>query len=245
VHHISVFDTGLFAAIILLAYTAQALTGFGSTVLTVTLAALFLPIPFIMPIAVVLNLPFGAWMMWREWNQISWPILRREILPLMTIGAIVGVLCATALTGINLKRPLGAIIMVLAALELQRLYARVEYRPPAPLRRGLMLASGFMQGLYATGGPLLASAMAGSGLHRTQRRATMMVVWMLLNTAMTLHYLLSARFTPDIVQLSLWLLPMTAIGLWVGQVLHERINENQFRLLVNLLLLVSGAGLLR
>lgn len=238
-------DIGLFAAIILLAYIAQALTGFGSTLVTVTLAALFLPIPFILPIAVVLNLPFGAWMLWREWNQIDWPMLRREILPLMTLGAIIGMLSATALMEVDLKRPLGAIIMVMAALELQRLYARVEYRPPAPLRRGLLLASGFMQGLYATGGPLLASAMAGSGLNRTQRRATMMVVWMLLNAAMTLHYLLSARFTPEITRLSLSLLPMTAVGLWLGLHLHDRINETQFRLLVNVFLLLTGVALLR
>lgn len=241
----SPFDGALLAAIILLAYTAQAITGFGSTVLTVTLAALFLPLSFIMPIAVVLNLPFGVWMLAREHHEISWPVLRREILPLMAVGAVIGMISASALADINLKRPLGAVIMVLAALELQRLYAHAEYRPSTPLRRGLMLAAGLMQGLYATGGPLLASAMAGSGLRREQRRATMTVIWMVLNTSMTVHYLFSARFTSEIVHASLWLLPITGLGLWLGLAAHDRINENQFRLLVNLLLLICGAALLR
>lgn len=238
-------DGALLAAIILLAYTAQAITGFGSTVLTITLSALFLPITLIMPIAVTLNIPFCSWMIWRERSAINWPSLRREILPLMLIGLIIGAVSATALSGINLKRPLGAIIMVLAALELQRLYARVEYHPHRLLRRVLILASGFMQGLYATGGPLLASAMAGSGLSRVARRATMTMVWMVLNIALTVHYVLDDRFTPSMTQITLWLLPVTALGLWLGLHLHDRINENQFRLLVNLLLLVSGAALLR
>ena len=241
----SLADGALLAAIILLAYTAQAITGFGSTILTITLAALFLPITLIMPIAVVLNLPFGAWMIWREHSEISWPLLRREILPLMVIGLIIGAASAAMLIGINLKRPLGAIIMVLAALELQRLYARVEYHPHTALRRALILASGFMQGLYATGGPLLASAMAGSGLHRVARRATMMMVWMVLNLALTVLYILDHRFTTPMTQITLWLLPVTALGLWLGIHLHDRINENQFRLLVNLLLLISGAALIQ
>lgn len=241
----SLADGVLLAAIILLAYTAQTITGFGSTVLTITLAALFLPIALIMPIAVVLNLPFGAWMIWRERSEINWPLLRHEILPLMAVGVMIGAASASVLSGINLKRPLGAIIMVLAALELQRLYARVEYRPHTMLRRGLMLAAGFMQGLYATGGPLLASAMAGSGLSRPVRRATMSMVWMVCNLALTALYILDHRFTMPMTQITLCLLPVTILGLWLGIHLHDRINENQFRLLVNLLLLISGAALIQ
>jgi uncharacterized membrane protein YfcA len=80
-------DGGLFAVIILLAYTAQAVTGFGSTLLTVTLAALFLPLGFLMPVAVALNLPFCAWMIWRDRSEIDWQHLKKDILPLMTLGA--------------------------------------------------------------------------------------------------------------------------------------------------------------
>lgn len=135
-------DGALLAAIILLAYTAQAITGFGSTVLTITLSALFLPIALIMPIAVALNIPFCAWLLWRERSSINWRLLRGEILPLMAVGVFIGAASASALSGINLKRPLGAIIMVLAALELQRLYAHAEYHPHVLLKRGLILASG-------------------------------------------------------------------------------------------------------
>ena len=241
----SLADSSLLAAIILLAYTAQAITGFGSTVLTITLAALFLPIAFVMPIAVVLNLPFCAWIIWRDRVEIDWTLLKRDVLPLMTVGVVAGAASAVSLADINLKRPLGAIVTVLAALELWRLYRRVEYKPSATLRKTLILASGFMQGLYATGGPLLASALAGTHMHRSARRVSLMVVWMVFNTGLTIHYLLNGSFTAQTTQASLWLLPLTAIGLWAGDFLHDRVQETSFRILVNLLLVISGAALLR
>lgn len=238
-------DAALLGGITLLAYTAQALTGFGSTMISVTLGALFLPIPLIMPVAVMLNIPFCSWMLAREHRDIRWPLFWREILPLMGLGLTVGVLSVASLDGINLKRPLGAVIVVLASLELHRLYMRRDYHPHALLRRALMLASGFMQGLYATGGPLLATAMAGGGLTRAERRMTMTLAWLVLNSALTIHVLASGGFSAEMLHVSAWLLPLTGIGLWAGTRLHERINENQFRFLLNLLLLASGAALIR
>lgn len=241
----TLLDGGLLAAIVLLAYTAQAITGFGSSVLTITLAALFLPIPFVMPIAVALNIPFCAWMIWRDRAAIDWTMLKRDILPLMALGVIAGAASASVLAGINLKRPLGALVVVLAALELRRLYLNIEHKPRPALRNALVLASGFTQGLYATGGPLLAAALAGSGMSRSARRVTLMVVWMVFNTALTIHFVANGSFSSASLHASLWLLPLTALGLWAGDHLHHRVQENHFRFLVNLLLVVSGTALLQ
>lgn len=241
----TLFDGTLFAAIILLAYTAQAVTGFGSTVLTVTLAALFLPLSFVMPVAVALNLPFCGWMIWRDRTHVDWRLLKREILPLMTLGVFVGAASATALSHVHLKRPLGAIVLVLALLELWRHYRKLEYKPSVALRHALVLGSGFMQGLYASGGPLLASAMAGTGMHRSVRRASLIVVWMIFNSALTVLYITAGQFTPEISWACLWFLPLTALGLWLGDVMHDQVSEATFRVLLNVILVISGAALLR
>lgn len=241
----SLVPCALFAAIVLLAYTAQAITGFGSTVISITLAALFLPIPFIMPIAVALNIPFCGWLLWRDRSEIDWALLRREVLPLMTLGVVAGAASSTALADVNLKQPFGGLVLLLAGLELWRLYHRIEHRPAPALRQALVLASGFTQGLYASGGPLLAAALAGSGLAKSVLRASLLMVWMVSNIGLSVNFVAGGRYSLEMAWATLWLLPVTALGLWLGDRLHDRVEERQFRLLINLLLLVSGVALLK
>ncbi|HUP92304.1 MAG TPA: sulfite exporter TauE/SafE family protein [Solimonas sp.] len=233
----------LLAAIVLLAYTAQAVTGFGSTVLSLTLAALFLPIAWVMPIVVALNIPFCAYLVWSERAAIDQRLLAREVLPLMLAGAAVGAAAAPWLGGAWLKHSFGALVLSLAALELWRLSRNREPQPSAPLRAGLTLAAGFTQGLYASGGPLLAAALAGSGMNKGAMRATLSVVWLVLNAALTIWFVIGGRIDGAAARTMLLLLPLTLAGLWLGDRLHDRLDQRQFRAAVNALLLVAGAAL--
>jgi hypothetical protein len=234
----------LLAAIVLLAYVAQGITGFGSVIIALTLAALFLPIAFLVPILAALNIPVCGWLIWRERAEINWQLLRREVMPLMSLGGIAGMLSSAPLADVGLRKPFGALVLAMATLELWRLYHRRQPRPRPLVKGGLLLASGFAQGLYASGGPLLAAALAGSSLHKSAMRASLLVVWMVFNTALTVLFLARGQFTQEVTTAVLWLLPVSFVGLKLGDLLHERVNEWQFRLLTNVLLLVSGVALL-
>lgn len=156
------------AAVVLLACTTQALAGFGSTIICMTLAALWLPIPWLLPIIVALNVPFSAWLVWQQRRAVAWPLLRREVLPLMLVGTVAGALCAPLLMQATLLRPLyGALIIALSLLDLWRLQRARAWQAPAPLRVTTLAVSGLVQGLYAAGGPLLAAAISGSGLNKS------------------------------------------------------------------------------
>lgn len=233
------------AGIVLFAYTTQALSGFGSTIITVTLAALWLPIPWILPIVVALNVPFAGWLVWQERRVIDWPLLRREVLPLMIAGTIAGALLAPLLAHTMLRPAYGVLIVALSLFDLWRLYHRHHTRFAAPVRTAMVLGSGFTQGMYASGGPLLAAAMAGSGLSKSALRATLLTVWLLLNTGLTLWFIATQRFAADMVVGAAWLFPLTALGLWIGNRLHHRVDERQHRLVVDLVLLFAGLALLR
>ena len=232
------------AAIIWLAYTAQAITGFGSTVVSITLAALFLPVAVVMPIAVALNLPFCGWLVWRNRHEVDGNLLKRQVLPLMLAGLAVGAVLGWWLKGLDLSRPLGALVLGCALLDLWRLYHREEAPPKAAVRNGLLLTSGFAQGFAASGGPLLAAALAGSGLPKARLRASLSVVWLITNTALMLGYVFTARYSASMGLTTLALLPVMAAALVTGDWLHHRVSERQFRLLVDLLLLASALALL-
>lgn len=234
----------LLGLIVLFAYTTQAVAGFGSTVITVTLAALWLPIPWIMPIVVALNVPFSAWLVWQERRFIDWRLLLREVLPLMVVGATTGAALAPLLTNAALRPAYGALIVALSLLDLWRLRHNHYQRFAAPVRTAMMLGSGFIQGLYASGGPLLAAAMTGSGLSKAASRVSMLVVWLTLNTGLTTWFIVSLRFTADVRISAAWLFPLTMLGLWLGNRLHDRIDEHQYRLVIDVVLLFAGVALL-
>ena len=58
---------GLF---ILLAYTIEAITGFGSIVIALSLGALLLPIPAMLPVLVPLNICMSGYLAWRNRQHI-------------------------------------------------------------------------------------------------------------------------------------------------------------------------------
>ena len=77
-------------AFILLAYTLEAITGFGSIVIALSLGALLLPIDQLLPVLVPLNIGMTGYLVSRHWRLIDRRLLLGTILPGMLTGAILG-----------------------------------------------------------------------------------------------------------------------------------------------------------
>src|SRR5690625_5829455 len=75
---------------VLLAYTVEAATGFGSIVIALSLGALVLPIDALLPVLVPLNLSMSGYLALRYRGHIHWPLLLRQVLPLMAVGTGLG-----------------------------------------------------------------------------------------------------------------------------------------------------------
>ena len=233
----------LLAVFILFAYTVEAVTGFGSIVIALSLGALLLPVPQLLPILVPLNILMTGWLGWRLRRLIDVQLLLTRILPLMGAGTLIGYLLLPWLDERWLKPLFGMLIIGFAGRELWRLRHNRPVQHPRWLTPPLMLAAGVTHGLFASGGPLLVYALAGTTLDKARFRATLITVWFVLNSGLTLAFLLDGRLhaaLPDIALLAL-LLPL---GIWLGGVLHQRVDELRFRKLVYLLLLLTGSLLL-
>lgn len=233
---------GLF---VLLAYTVEAATGFGSIVIALSLGALLLPIAELLPVLVPLNIVMSGYLSVRHRAHIHWPTLLRLILPLMAVGTLAGYLLRPALGDTVLRTLFGVLIVWFAGRELWRLRKAnaAAGHHPALLTRVLMLAAGATHGLFASGGPLLVYALAGSSLGKSQLRATLVAVWFSLNSLLTLIYLLDGSLLPALPRVATYL-PLVIAGIAVGEWLHRRVNELQFRRLVFAVLAVAGVALL-
>ena len=228
---------GLF---VLIAYTIEAITGFGSLVIALSLGALLLPVPELLPVLVPLNVLMSGFLAWRNRQHLDRALLLKVILPLMLGGTLVGYLLQNGLADQVLKLLLGLLIIWFACRELWRLRCSTPVRAhPAWLNRLLLLAAGISHGLFASGGPLLVYAMAGTALDKFRLRATLLCVWFTLNTSLSVLLLAQGRLASALPQL-LWFLPLLVIGVVVGEHLHRRVNEQRFRQTVYALLAVTG-----
>ncbi|MGE8499495.1 MAG: sulfite exporter TauE/SafE family protein [Pseudomonas sp.] len=235
----------LLGIIILLAYTLEAITGFGSVVIALALGALLLPIDHLLPILVPLNICMSGYLTWRYRRLIDRPLLLRMILPGMLLGTLAGYALLPWLDAAALKRGFGVLILWFAARELWRLYHRAPApgRTPGWVMRLATGAAGICHGLFASGGPLLVYALAGSDLDKARLRATLISVWFTLNSVLTLAFLLDGRLLPALPQIGAYA-PLLLLGVGLGERLHRHLNERQFRVIIYLVLLIAGVLLL-
>jgi uncharacterized membrane protein YfcA len=231
-------------AFILLAYTLEAVTGFGSIVIALSLGALLLPIEQLLPVLVPLNIGMTGYLVWRHRAQIDRRLLLGTILPGMVAGTALGYLLLPYLDAALLKRGFGVLILWFAGRELWRLrHATALPVRPQWLTRLLTLGAGLSHGLFASGGPLLVYGLAGTTPDKARFRATLVTVWFTLNSLLTLAFLLDGRLQPALPQV-LTYAPLLLVGLWLGEHLHQRFDERHFRIAIYCLLLLTGTLLL-
>lgn len=229
---------------ILLAYTLEAITGFGSIVIALSLGALLLPIEQLLPVLVPLNIGMTGYLVSRHWRMIDRRLLLGTILPGMLAGTLLGYALLPYLDTQLVKTAFGALVLWFAARELWRLrhVATLPVRPQWRTRL-LTLGAGVSHGLFASGGPLLVYGLAGTTLDKARLRATLVTVWFTLNSLLTVAFLLDGRLQPALPQVLAYA-PLLLVGLWLGEHLHRRFDERHFRIAIYALLLITGTLLL-
>lgn len=233
---------GLF---IFFAFTTEAMTGFGSIVIALSLGALVLPISEILPVLVPLNIVMSGTLSWRHRHHIHWPTLWKLILPLMVLGTLAGYGLRPWLGEDFLRQGFGALVLWFSSRELWRLFKGIEVRSHARWwSRCWMFLAGITHGLFASGGPLLVYALSGLQLDKQRFRATLILVWLSLNSLLTVVFLLDGSLLPAAPRIGL-LVPVVIAAMLLGEWLHHRVNEARFRQAVFVVLWMTGLILLR
>ena len=238
--------TALLALIVLCAFVSEAALGFGATVITVTLGAHLVPLDVILPAFVPLNLCLSAWLVVRGRRAIDRPLLVRRILPLVAVGLVFGLALFRWQSALALQLAFALFVVTIAAVELARFaLARGRAADPLPWAAGvaLLVAGGFVHGLFASGGPMIVAFAGREVQDKTAFRSTLAALWLILNGALVANYAGVGLFSRATAALSATLAPSLLAGLALGGWAHDKLNERSFRFLVYLLLLFAGATL--
>ena len=229
------------------AYTCAAALGFGANVVSIALGAHLLPVDRLLPAILPTSLALSAWIAWRQRQHIAGALLGREVLPWALVGFPVGLLLFQSAETAVLQRLLGLVVSALAILALLATLRRGAGTPrplPPAASRAFLVSGGFVQGLFASGGPLVVYVLSRRALDKGAFRATLCLLWVLLNTTLLLSYGLGGRFDGATLRLTAWAVLPALLGLALGSRLHDRLQAASFRRAVDLVLLASGVVLL-
>ena len=234
------------AAIVLISYTTQAMSGFGSTILALTLGVHFYPMAAILPVLVALDLLVNLYIVSRHHQYINQSFLYRTIIPTMGIGLIAGLVAFLYVNGPVLEKIFGFLVMGLSLREINRILGHKQGQQVLSNKTSAayIVAAGFIHGIYASGGPLLIYAVSKQKLSKSVFRSTLSAVWLLFSIILTAFYLVSGKLTADSMQLIMILLPVIIIGIITGEWLHHRIDEYRFKIFVFAVLLFAGLSII-
>ncbi len=231
--------------IVLISFTSHTLSGFGSIIIAVTLGSNFYPIKTLLPILVPLDVAVNSYIVTRYHATVDRPFLLKNILPYMAVGFVAGVALFSFLNSTVLKLMFGLFVVIISARELFLAMRRSETGPlSSRVRAGYLMLGGFIQGIFASGGPPVVYAVSRSIRDKAVFRSTLSALWLTINTILIITYVIAHRLTKETITYSGLLLPAVLLGILMGELLHRYINEEHFRIVIFCILIVAGFSIL-
>ncbi len=231
--------------IVLLSFTSQALSGFGSIIIAVALGSNLYPIKELLPILVPLDVVINGYLVIRYHSRVDVPFLVKRVLPSMSVGFIAGVILFSLLESSILKGMFGVFVVIISARELFLTLRRSGPREISSVSRAAyLILGGFIQGVFASGGPPVVYAVSRSIQDKTDFRSTLAAIWLSINSVLIVAYVVTGRMTLETIKHSALLLPVVLVGIIIGEVLHRYINEKHFRIVIFCILIVAGLSIL-
>jgi hypothetical protein len=231
--------------IVLLAFAVEAAAGFGSTVVTVTLAAQLMPVDAVLARFVPVNVLLSLYLVARYRRSVDLRLLFRRVLPWMGVGMAGGLAVAHVASPGWVKVAFAIFVVVLSAFELWGLRRGGSARPlGAGTAGGALVAAGLVHGMFACGGPLVVWVVGREVDDKAVFRATLSALWLVLNVVLVVGYVLGGQLDGGTLKESAFLVLPLAAGILVGERVHDRLSPERFRAAVFALLFVAAGVLL-
>jgi uncharacterized membrane protein YfcA len=226
---------------VLTAYVVFGLCGFGSTLIAVPLMAHFFPLKFVIPVIVLVDCLASLHQGFRLREGVN----RRDMLPLLPFllaGMVIG---ATILV----RAPAGILIVLLGVFVTgYGLYYSFRHESAFRVARWAAAPIGLLAGttstLFGMAGPIYVMYLAGRGSTPEQIRATMPVIFIFTTIGRIALFGAIGLIVQDVLVTAALLLPVMALGLWVGNRWHARISRTLAVRAIGAVLTLSGASLL-
>jgi len=226
---------------VLAGYLVLGLTGFGSALVIVPLLAWHWPLPEVVVLTLLLDLPASLMHSGLNWRQVQWAELRR-LLPGMVVGTAIGLWLTHHLQS---RWPLLALGLYVAAVGLRALRSGQKHAPLNE-RWGVVYgtATGVVEMLFGTAGPVVVAWLTRRLPDPHQVRATIPMVMAVAVLTVLAGMAVDGRLSQAVLWQRWGLLIVPALmGVWLGHRLAHRVPVARLRQIICALLVVSGSVL--
>ncbi|NIZ47280.1 sulfite exporter TauE/SafE family protein [Entomospira nematocerorum] len=233
-----------FYVVIFITNIIQGITGFAGTILAMPISIALVGYAHARPILNGLGLLAGIYIWIRNKSSVQWLVLR-EVFIYVVIGLIIGLLFKQQLEMHEtiLLQGLGVLILWLSIKGFYRLRYPSTKKISSLQRLGYLLGSGIIHALFISGGPLLVGYVSQKIPDKSAFRATLAVIWTLLNGFMLVYDLISGVYTPEVWLLQWGSIPFWFIGMLVGSWLCRYMSQSLFMKITYILLAISGISI--
>ena len=231
----------LFLIVIFLTNIIQAITGFAGTVLAMPVSLRLVGENVAKPVLNLAAILICAWIVIRHWREISWHDFFGMTL---FVGIGFGLGYAIALIPLDkeiLLKLYGLIVSLIAIVYMTTDLAHADI--PHWLLLATLIFGGILHSLYVSGGPLIVIYAMKRFKDKNQFRATLSLMWIILNSIMFTTQAVSGLFNPHV-----WILVAIAFGVsiasyFIGKKLAHKLELEHFMKITYVLLFISGISL--
>jgi len=236
-------ETYLAAFLILLfAYFMRGITGFGSGLIAIPLLAHLLPLTFVVPMVLVLDFVASIVLSSHTRLQVHWHEVR-ALLPPSIIGIVIGAALLVSMPREPLLVSLGLFVIFFGLRYVFNVHSEKPISRWWSIPTGL--SGGVIGALFGTGGPPYVVYLSHRLHDKTRLRGTLSGLF-LIDGAFRLatFIIMGLMFQSGMLNALLLGLPVTGIGLYLGNRVHLGITRRQQLAIIGCLLLLSGGSLL-
>lgn len=232
-------DTFGLVVIVLVASILQAGTGFGFSIMaTPFLLLLFEPHDAIQ-LNIILSFLISVVMTFKIRNEVN-----KESLVRLIKGSLIGILPGLLLFIFLDVRPQKILVSLLILVSTALLVAKVNVKQS----NSKELITGALSGLLTTSlgmpGPPLLIYFAGAKVDKATLRSTTLAYFVFVYLVSLMLQFSMYNISKGVWISTLWALPFTLLGIYLGQCLFARLNQGVFQMIIYGLLFFTGTYLL-
>ena len=225
--------------VVLLGYTVLGLTGFGSALVIVPLLAWQWPLPQVVALTLLMDVPASAFHSGLNWRQVQWRELGR-LVPGLVVGTLLGL---WLMPHLQARWPLLLLGLYVAAVGVNALRAAAQRTGlPTPLwAYPVGTAIGLVEMLFGTAGPLVVAWLSRRVADVQQMRASTPMIITVAASTVLVGMGWEGRLSSDVLwQRWLVLMGVALCGVWLGHRVAHRVPVARLRQIICGLLVVSG-----
>ena len=224
-------------------YFVKGVAGIGNTLVVTSAMAYTRTNAEITPVELLLCVPTNLAVTWVYRRHIDWKL---AIAPLCMVlaGDALGVLLLKNVDVTAMKAVFGVVLIL---LSVEQLWRELRGKPTRAGHPALMLtlgvSAGVLCGMFGVGA-LLAAYLSRVTTDDATYKGTMSIIFTIENFFRVLAYSATGLLTAVSLTRAAILLPFMGAGLFLGIRLSNRLNARTMRLIIGVMLLLSGLPLL-